>query len=66
MIKPGGDANLLSGILAAYAHQPDARRVDVLFGGATDRADYLRDGRADVAVSASATGLSPLPPSRPG
>lgn len=50
VIKPGGDANLLSGILAAYAEQPDARRVDILFGGATDRADYLRDGRADVAL----------------
>jgi DNA-binding transcriptional LysR family regulator len=50
VIKPGGDANLLSGILAAYAHQPDARQVDVLFGGPTDRADYLRDGRADVAL----------------
>ncbi len=50
VIKPGGDANLLSGILAAYAGQPDARRVDVVFGGATDRADHLRDGRADVAL----------------
>ncbi|MEU8702120.1 LysR family transcriptional regulator [Streptomyces sp. NPDC048680] len=50
VIKPGGDANLLSGILAAYAHRPDARRVDVLFGGATDRADHVRDGRADLAL----------------
>lgn len=50
VIKPGGDANLLSGILAAYADQPDARRVDILFGGATDRADHLRDGRADAAL----------------
>ncbi len=50
VIKPGGDANLLSGILAQYAHQPDARRVEVLFGGATDRADHVRDGRADVAL----------------
>ncbi|WP_280384560.1 LysR family transcriptional regulator [Nocardia wallacei] len=50
VIKPGGDANLLSGILAEYARQPDARQVDVLFGGATDRADYLRAGRADVAL----------------
>ncbi|MEU6768002.1 LysR family transcriptional regulator [Streptomyces sp. NPDC046853] len=50
VIKPGGDGNLLSGILAAYADQPDARQVDILFGGATDRADYLRDGRADVAL----------------
>ncbi|MEU9636783.1 LysR family transcriptional regulator [Streptomyces tendae] len=39
VIKPGGDANLLSGILAAYADRPDARQVDILFGGATDRAD---------------------------
>jgi DNA-binding transcriptional LysR family regulator len=50
VLKPGGDASLLSGILAAYARQPDARRVDILFGGATDRADYLRDGRADVGL----------------
>lgn len=50
VIKPGGDANLLSGILAAYAGRPDARQVDILFGGATDRADYVRDGRADVAL----------------
>lgn len=50
VIKPGGDANLLSSILAAYAKQPDAQQVDIIFGGATDRADYLRDGRADVAL----------------
>ncbi|MDT0610874.1 LysR family transcriptional regulator [Streptomyces lancefieldiae] len=50
VIKPGGDADLLSGILAAYARRPDARQVDILFGGATDRADHVRDGRADVAL----------------
>ncbi|MFJ4858775.1 LysR family transcriptional regulator [Streptomyces sp. NPDC088730] len=50
VIKPGGDANLLSGILAAYAGRPGAGRVDVLFGGATDRADHVRDGRADLAL----------------
>ncbi|HEX3962073.1 MAG TPA: LysR family transcriptional regulator [Trebonia sp.] len=50
VIKPGGDASLLSGILAAYAEWPGAHQVDILFGGATDRADYLRDGRADVAL----------------
>lgn len=50
VIKPGGDANLLSGILAAYARRPGAGRVDVLFGGATDRADHVRDGRADLAL----------------
>lgn len=50
VIKPGGDANLLSGILAVYGRRPDARRVEVLFSGTIDRADYLRDGRADVGL----------------
>ena len=50
VIKPGGDANLLSGILAAYAGTPDARQVDILFSGPADRTAYLRDGRADVAL----------------
>ncbi|MEU6848961.1 LysR family transcriptional regulator [Actinacidiphila alni] len=50
VIKPGGDADLLSAILAGYAERPGAGRVDILFGGATDRADHLRDGRADVAL----------------
>ncbi|GAA2597036.1 MULTISPECIES: LysR family transcriptional regulator [Streptomyces] len=50
VIKPGGDANLLSAILAAYAGRPEARQVDIVFGGATDRADYVRDGRADLGL----------------
>lgn len=50
VLKPGGDASLLSGILAAYAERPGAQQVDILFGGATDRGDYLRDGRADVGL----------------
>ncbi|MFJ3696045.1 LysR family transcriptional regulator [Streptomyces sp. NPDC090052] len=50
VLKPGGDAGLLSGILAAYAHQPDARRVDILFSGPADRADFLLGGRADVGL----------------
>ncbi|MFB7501521.1 LysR family transcriptional regulator [Streptomyces sp. NPDC056161] len=50
VLKPGGDAGLLSGILAEYAHQPDARRVDILFSGPVDRTDFLRDGRADVGL----------------
>jgi DNA-binding transcriptional LysR family regulator len=50
VIKPGGDANLLSGILAAYAQHPDARQVDILFSGPADRTAYLRDRRADVAL----------------
>ncbi|MEW1660322.1 LysR family transcriptional regulator [Streptomyces sp. NPDC093707] len=50
VIKPGGDANLLSGILAAYAQHPCARQVDILFSGATDRTDHLHDGRADAAL----------------
>ncbi|BCJ37066.1 LysR family transcriptional regulator [Actinocatenispora thailandica] len=50
VLKPGGDAGLLSGLLAAYSHQPDARRVDILFSGPADRSDFLRDGRADVGL----------------
>jgi DNA-binding transcriptional LysR family regulator len=50
VLKPGGDAGLLSGILAQYAHDPDARRVDILFSGPLDRADFLHDGRADVGL----------------
>ena len=50
VLKPGGDAGLLSRILASYAHQPNARRVDILFSGPADRTDFLRDGRADVGL----------------
>ncbi|GAB3439923.1 LysR family transcriptional regulator [Streptomonospora sediminis] len=50
VLKPGGDANLLSGILAAYAQQPNARQVDILFSGSVDRTDHLHDGRADAAL----------------
>jgi DNA-binding transcriptional LysR family regulator len=50
VIKPGGEANLLSGILAAYAALPGAVPVDIMFSGSTDRTDYLIDGRADVGL----------------
>ncbi|WP_194926161.1 LysR family transcriptional regulator [Catenulispora pinisilvae] len=50
ILKPGGDGGLLSGLVAAYAAQPDARPVDILFSGPTDRADFLLDGRADVGL----------------
>jgi DNA-binding transcriptional LysR family regulator len=50
VLKPGGDAGLLSGILGEYSHQPDARRVDILFSGPADRTDFLCDGRADVGL----------------
>lgn len=50
VLKPGGDAGLLSGLLAAYAREPDARRVDILFSGPADRSDILRDGRADLGL----------------
>lgn len=50
VMKPGGDDNLLSGILAAYAEQPQARQVDILFSGSTDRSDYLQQGLADVGL----------------
>jgi DNA-binding transcriptional LysR family regulator len=50
VLKPGGDAGLLSGMLAEYSHEPDARQVDILFSGPADRADFLHDGRADVGL----------------
>ncbi|WP_406144535.1 LysR family transcriptional regulator [Streptomyces sp. NBC_01012] len=50
VVKAGGDAALLSGILTRYSRQPGARQVDILFGGATDRVERLHDGRADVAL----------------
>jgi DNA-binding transcriptional LysR family regulator len=50
VIKPGGDANLLSAILAAYAEQPGARQVELLFSGPTDRTTCLHDARADLAL----------------
>lgn len=45
VIKPGGDARLLPLILDAYAGP-----VDIVFSGTADRADQLRDGRADVGL----------------
>lgn len=48
-MKPGGDAGLLPGILAAYADEPDAIPVDVVCG-IGERVTMLRDGRADVAL----------------
>ncbi|GAB2770605.1 LysR family transcriptional regulator [Streptomyces daliensis] len=50
VLKPGGDAGLLSPILAEYAHEPEARRVDILFSGPADRTDFLLGGRADVGL----------------
>lgn len=50
VIKPGGDGRLLSGIVAAYARLRATPGVEVLFGGTTDRADRVRDGRADLAL----------------
>lgn len=29
VLKPGGDAGLLSGMLTEYSNQPDARRVEI-------------------------------------
>lgn len=46
-MKPGADAGLLPGILAAYDRDPAALPVEVIFE--PDRARLLRDGRADVA-----------------
>ena len=48
VMKPGGDAGLLPGILAAYRAEPDAVEVEPLVCGLGEQAPWLRDGRADV------------------
>jgi len=48
-MKPGGDAGLLPGILAAYESQPGALPVEFAFS-IHQRAAMLRDGRADVGL----------------
>jgi DNA-binding transcriptional LysR family regulator len=50
VMKPGGDAGLLGGILEAYQGDPDALPVDVEICGIGQQAGLLRDGRADVAL----------------
>lgn len=47
-IKPGGDAGLLPGTLAAYRIEPDVLPIEVVFGG--DRPRMLREGQADAAL----------------
>ncbi|MGI5131567.1 LysR substrate-binding domain-containing protein [Pseudonocardia sp. CA-107938] len=47
-MKPGGDAGLLPGILAAYEREPDVLPVEVVFE--VDCARALREGRADAAM----------------
>ncbi len=47
--KPGGDADLLPEILAAYAATPGALPVDIVFS-ARERGAMVRDGRADAAL----------------
>ena len=49
VMKPGGDAGLLAGILEAYERDPDAVPVDLEFTAPGETAGRLRDGRADVA-----------------
>ncbi|WP_026413071.1 LysR family transcriptional regulator [Actinomadura oligospora] len=49
-MKPGGDCGLLPDILAAYAATPDAVPVDIVLCPADERADMIRDGRADVGL----------------
>jgi len=50
VMKPGGDAGLLGGILEAYQREPDALAVDVEICGIGQQTGFLRDGRADVAL----------------
>jgi len=49
VMKPGGDAGLLAGILEAYERDPAAIPVDLEFSGPGEAAGLLRDGRADLA-----------------
>ncbi|MCP2256649.1 DNA-binding transcriptional regulator, LysR family [Streptoalloteichus tenebrarius] len=50
VMKPGGDRGLLPDILAAYDAEPGMPPVEVVVTNAPDRADRLRDGRADLAL----------------
>ena len=47
-MKPGGDAGLLTAILAAYEREPGVLPVEVVFGAGPAR--MLRDGQADAAL----------------
>lgn len=58
-MKPGGDGGLLPAVLAAYAAEPDAVEVELACGVA-ERAQMLRDGRADVALLHGTHDLSGL------
>jgi DNA-binding transcriptional LysR family regulator len=49
VMKPGGDAGLLPGILAEYETRPGALPVEIIFS-VGERAAMLRDGRADVGL----------------
>jgi DNA-binding transcriptional LysR family regulator len=48
-MKPGGDGDLLSAMLAAYEAEPGAIAVEVICS-LVGRADMVRDGRADVGL----------------
>ncbi|WP_051840263.1 LysR family transcriptional regulator [Streptomyces sp. NRRL F-5126] len=48
--KPGGDAGLLTSVLARYAALPEAVDVDVLICSIGEEMALLRDGTADVAL----------------
>ncbi|MFD6921564.1 LysR family transcriptional regulator [Streptomyces sp. NPDC059944] len=48
--KAGASGELLAKILAAYAAEPGAVRVDVMLCGPGEQARVLHDGRADVAI----------------
>ncbi|GAA2999939.1 LysR family transcriptional regulator [Streptosporangium longisporum] len=50
VMKAVGDGGMLPDILAAYAGEPDATAVEVLFCGFGEQADLLRSGSADVGL----------------
>jgi len=50
VMKPGGDAGLLPGILARFAEEPDAMPVELTLCGIGEQSRLLREGHADLAL----------------
>ena len=50
VMKAGGDCGLLPDILATYQSHPDTVPVDIVLCSAHERAQMIRDGRADIGL----------------
>jgi DNA-binding transcriptional LysR family regulator len=49
-VKAGADHELLQALLDVHGADPDGLPIEVLFGEVHEQAEFLRDGRADVAL----------------